>query len=241
MTDLLSVTAESSADVPGNDYAGFERLMARRSCRAFQSTPVPRELIERMLVTAGRSPSWCNTQPWQMAVTSGADTERFRLGLSEYAAEHQQPTTDFPFPEAYTGKFQERRRESGWQLYDSVGIVKGDREGSARQAARNFALFGAPHVGIITTEADLGVYGVLDCGIFLQSFLLAAEALGIATIPQAALAACSPFIREWFGLPDNRLIVCGVSFGYADPSAPENGYQTSRAPLDELLTWSEGV
>ena len=65
-----------------------------------------------MLVTAGRSPSWCNTQPWQMAVTSGAETERFRQALSEYAAGHE-PAPDFPWPVSYTGKFQERRRESG--------------------------------------------------------------------------------------------------------------------------------
>ena len=43
--------------------------------------------------------------------------------------------SDFPFPERYEGVYQDRRRECAWQLYDSVGIARGDRAASAEQAA----------------------------------------------------------------------------------------------------------
>ena len=59
------------------------------------------------------------------------------------------------------------------------------------QALENFRLFGAPHVLIVTSERDLGVYGAVDCGLYGGSLLLAAQSLGIATIAQAALARCS--------------------------------------------------
>jgi hypothetical protein len=69
-------------------------------------------------------------------------------------------------------------------------VQRGDR---ARQSFENFRLFGAPHVAIITTDAEQGVYGAVDTGLYVNTFLLAATSLGIASIPQAALASHSPF------------------------------------------------
>ena len=88
-------------------------------------------------------------------------------------------------------------------LYSSVGIEHGDRAGSAAQTMKNFELFGAPHVAIITTDEALGTYGAVDCGLYVNSFLLAAQSLGVATIPQAALAGSSKFIHEHFGIDDH--------------------------------------
>jgi hypothetical protein len=107
---------------------------------------------------------WCNTQPWHLHITEGDGTERFRSALSAHAASAEF-TPDFPFPARYSGAHLERRRECGFQLYDSVGIDKGYRAASARQAAQNFELFGVPDAAIVTTEAELGVYGAIDCGV----------------------------------------------------------------------------
>jgi len=221
------------------DTAALARLLdGRWSCRGFLPDPVPRETITRVLDLARQSPSWCNTQPWQVIITDGEGTERFRSALSAHAATSQmQP--DFSFPQRYSGRYLERRRACGFQLYDSVGIAKGDRAASAKQAAKNFELFGAPHAAIITTEAELGVYGAIDCGVYVQTFLLAAQSLGLGTIPQAALATYAPFIRDHFGLPENRLVVCGVSFGWPDHDHPANGFRTSRVPVDDTVIWAE--
>jgi nitroreductase len=218
-------------------YPALKGLLDNRfSCRGFRPDPVPRAAIERVLDLARRTPSWCNTQPWHVLVTEGQATERFRSGLSAHAASHAMDP-DFAFPARYAGVYQDRRKECGVALYDSVGIARGDRESSARQAAKNFELFGAPHAAIITTEADLGVYGVLDCGLYIQTFLLAAESLGLGAIPQAALAAHAPFISDFFGLAENRKVVCGISFGWPDPQHPANGFRTSRATVEEAVTW----
>ena len=102
---------------------------------------------------------------------------------------------------------------------------------------RNFEFFGAPHVAILTTDADLGVYGAIDCGLYVDSFLLAAQALGLGACAQAALAAGPPFLRDYFDLPDTRKVVCGISFGYADPDHPTATYRTSRAALEDVVTF----
>jgi nitroreductase len=213
-----------------------ELFQRRHSCRAFQSRPVDRSIIERIVELAQRSPSWCNTQPWQVHITEGDGTERLRTAISAFAGANR-PQPDFAFPTRYAGVFDERRRTCAWQLYDSVGIAHGDRVASAAQTAQNFTLFGAPHVAVLTTERDLGVYGLLDCGVYLSHFLMAAQSLGVATVPQAALAAVAPVIRDQFGLGSERQVVCGVSFGYAAADHPANGFRTSRAHPNDVVTW----
>lgn len=217
-------------------------IAARRSCRGFLPQPVPRTVIETMLRTAQGAASWCNSQPWQVIVTEGDATDAFRDALYAHASQanwadqrerREQP--DFPFPLRYAGIYKERQRETGWALYRSVGVAQGDREGSGRQVLENFRLFGAPHVMIVTTEADLGIYGAIDCGSYLANLMLAAESLGVATIAQAALAGCADFVRAYFDIPANRRIVCGLSFGYEDPDHPANSFRTTRAALSEVV------
>jgi nitroreductase len=238
--DAQIVAPARNGHVAGAASVFGSLLEHRFSCRGFRPDTVPRPVIERMLDLARRAPSWCNTQPWRVIVTAGAGTEAFRRGLRDYAASHP-AAPDLPFPERYEGVALERRRECAWQLYECVGVRKGDREASAKQAARNFELFGAPHVALITTDTLLGTYGAVDCGLFVGAFLLAAQSLGVATIPQAAIAACAPFVREHFELGADRSVLCGISFGYADHDHPANGFRTSRAPVSDVVTWEDQV
>jgi nitroreductase len=211
-------------------------LASRHSCRAFRPEPLPRALIETILSMAQRSPSWCNAQPWQLAITSGEVTEKFREAMLA-PSQDEEPPPDFDWPAEYRGIYQERRRECGFALYDAVGVRRGDREGSARQANENFRLFGAPHVAMVTSDRALGTYGAVDCGAYVANFLLAAQSLGVATIPQAALARRPQRVREFFGLSSERVVVCGISFGWPDDAHPANGFRTSRAALDAVATF----
>jgi nitroreductase len=229
-----------STPLDTDDFAVVAKLLsARFSCRGFRPTPVPRALIQRMLTIAQLTPSWCNSQAWRVAVTEGAGTERFRQALFAHASANagSAPQYDFPGPQ-YAGVYQERRREVGWQLYESVGVARGDRIGAGRQALENFRLFGAPHVAIVSTDRDLGVYGAIDCGAYVASFVLIAQSLGIASIPQAALAHYAPFVRQYFNLQDDRRVVCGISFGYEDPDHAANKFRTRRADLEDVVTWA---
>jgi nitroreductase len=218
----------------------LETLLADRfSCRAFKPDPVPQPTIERILQAAQKTASWCNSQPWQVVITSGAATQAFRELVMQAAKSGRPNSGDFPFPREYRGVYLERRRESGFQLYNTLGITRGDKEGYARQALENFNLFGAPHAAIIHTDEALGVYGAVDCGGYVTSFMLAAQALGIATVPQAALAFHAELVRKHFGLGEDRKIVCGISFGFADREHKANSYRTNRAALPDVATFVE--
>jgi len=199
--------------------------------------PVPEATLLQIASAAQRTASWCNSQPWQAIITTGEGTERFRSALFEHASSNPVPTPDIPFPERYEGIYKERQRECGWQLYSALGIPHGDRVQSGRQVLENFRFFGAPHVAIITSERILGSYGLVDCGAYVSNFLLAARAHGVASIAQAALAVHGEFIRSYFHIPDTRLIVCGISFGYAEDNSPANAFRTSRADPDTVIRW----
>lgn len=212
-----------------------ETLKARYSCRAFKPDSVPDAVIAQIIDAARHVPSWCNAQPWQVEVTKGAATDHFRSVLTEEATSGTPPNPDLAWPKGYSGAYADRRRTCGFQLYDAAGIEKSDRTARQAQMLRNYALFDAPHVAILHSPSELGPYGAMDTGGFVTAFTLAATALGVATIPQAAIAAYAPLVRDHFELADDRLVLCAISFGYADPDAPVNQFRTERAGVGDIL------
>ncbi len=212
-------------------------LTARYSCRAFRPDPVGDDVITQIVDAARHVPSWCNAQPWQVTITKGDATERFRKLMLAEATKGTAPQPDLAWPAKYEGTYAERRRTCGFQLYDAVGIDRSDRAARMAQMLRNYALFDAPHVAIIHSPADLGPYGAMDCGGFVTAFTLAAAALGVATIPQAAIAAYAPQVRAHFGLDDDRHVLCAISFGYGDADAPVNRFRTTRAGPADIIDW----
>lgn len=225
----------STSNVEGET---LERLLTvRHSCRGFLERPVDRKVIEKIFRAAQRTASWCNSQAWQVAVVSGAGIERLREALLRAELDGAPHASDLRFPTEYRGVYLERRRECGFQLYESVGIQRGDRAGYARQGLENYRMFGAPHVAILTSDPYLGIYGAIDVGGYVQVLLLAMQSEGIAAIAQAALAARSDLIKSALCIDATRLVVCAVSFGYEDTENVANGYRTSRASLEEAITW----
>src|ERR1700716_2378183 len=212
-----------------------ELLNERYSVRAFLPQEVSRETIDHVLTVSQPPAAWCNSQPWQVLIASGEAKERFRKLIYAEAASGAEDSHDFTPPREYLGVYLERRRESGFQLYNTLGIARGDKAAYARQALENYNFFGAPHVAVIHTDEALGIYGAIDCGAYVGNFLLAAQALGLGTIAQAALARHSGLIRRHFKLDDTRRVVCGISFGFPDLDHRINSYRTSRASIADTV------
>jgi nitroreductase len=212
-------------------------LDARWSCRAFHDEPVARPVVESILAMAQKTASWCNGQSWQVSITSGDATRRLSAALIGHINGGGQDSSDFEFPREYRGVYLERRRRSGFQLYQAMNIPRGDKAGYQQQTMRNFRFFGAPHVAIITTDEALGVYGAVDCGGYVSNFLLAATAHGVASIAQAALARYAGTVKDALGISPDRRMVCGISFGYPDRGHPANSYRTDRAAVEQVMDW----
>ena len=112
-----------------------ELLNERYSVRAFLPQEVPRETIEHILTVAQRTASWCNSQPWQVLIASGEAKERFRKAIYAEAASGARDDHDFTPPREYLGVYLERRRESGFQLYNTLGTPTSRLASTARSIA----------------------------------------------------------------------------------------------------------
>ena len=191
---------------------------------------MPRETIEHVLTAAQRTASWCNSQPWQVVIASGEAKERFRKAIyAEAVVRRAGRAAIFRSRANISASIWSAAARAASSSTTRSASRSGDKAAYAKQALENYNFFGAPHVAIIHTDEPLGIYGAIDCGAYVGNFMLAAQALGLGTIPQAALARHSALIRKHFDLGDDRRVVCGISFGYADHDHKVNSYRTSRA------------
>ncbi len=227
----LPITPESSAVV---DAA----ITSRRSLRAFLPTPVPRQTIEDILAVAARAPSGVNTQPWKVTVLTGAAKDALSQKiLAAHDANAAAGSTGADvgeyeyYPTEWVSPYLERRRKVGWDLYGLLGIAKTDKARMHAQHGRNYRFFDAPVGLIFTIDRLLRQGSWLDYGMFLQNIMVAARGRGLDTCPQAAFIGFHKVIAEHLTLPATEMVVCGMSLGHADPSAPENQLLTERAPV----------
>ncbi len=215
-----------------------QAITSRRSIRAFLPKPVAREDIEAILDVARRAPSGSNTQPWKVYVLTGES--KARLSESVLAAyDHPEVGTlhreEYPYyPRTWVDPYQSRRRKVGWDLYSLLGIGRAEKERMHAQHARNFRFFDAPVGLIFSIDRVMEQGSWLDYGMFLEAVMVAARARGIDTCPQAAFTQFHRIIKAHLALPDDEMVVCGMSMGYADQSAIENTLVTERAPVSDF-------
>ncbi len=218
--------------VDPSEWSEFVR--SRRSVRDFRPDPVPDDLLHAVLDDALAAPSWSNTQPYRLAVASGDRADRIRDGLAQRIAEAVAPDGDFAIPLVYPEDLQARRRATGYGLYSVLGIDRSDRDARDRQMLRNFEFFGAPTALFAFVHEGLGAYSILDAGFMLQTLVLSAQARGLSTCAQGALAVWAGPVRAEFDVPDHYRLICGVSIGYASDH-PVNAFDPGRPPVDEVL------
>lgn len=207
-------------------------LRARHSTRAFSSRPVDDALLRALVDDAREAPSWSNTQPYRVAIANGAVCDALRQDL--VAASSRLPSPETAWPSEYPPLLQARRRATGFGLYATLGIDKGDAEGRARQFQRNYELFDAPAAIFLFAHKALGEYAALDAGCFLMGLLLSATDRGLGTCAQAVLACYPDVVRARFDVDDDWRLLCGVAVGYeADDKV--NTFRPTRASVEELI------
>ena len=220
-------------------------ITTRRSMRAFLPRPVPLETVERILEVASRAPSGTNTQPWQVVVLTGEPLQalsRRIVAAHDDPAERATHTEEYAYyPTEWRSPYIDRRRKVGWDLYGLLGIGKTDKERMHAQHGRNYRFFDAPVGLIFTIDRVMRQGSWLDYGMFIQNVMVAARARGLHTCPQQAFAQYHRLIEQQLQMPPERMVVCGMSMGWADPDAPENRLVTEREPVAgfaRFLGWS---
>ncbi|MES2190653.1 MAG: nitroreductase [Pseudomonadota bacterium] len=211
-------------------------MRQRKSVRAFLPDAVPRALLEELLAIAATAPSNSNTQPWHVHLLAGEPKQALsRALLQAHAANNVPPFSHFP--DALPPACVARQDDFGKRYYGVLGIDRADAVARARQTARNFVFFDAPVGLIFTIDGQLHKHSWLDYGLFVQNVMLAATARGLASCPQVSFARYTPVIARQLELPPGRVVVCGMSIGYADQKAAVNELSMPREPLENMATW----
>ena len=211
----------------------------RMSIRGFTDQPVAQELLSEIIKTAGRSPSYKNSQPWDVLVLSGEKKEGLSSMLLGLLAEDVTAQPDLAAPTSWPEReqtqinklFAGRKEATGMDLADPKIIVL------AKKA--NFKFYKAPHAIYLFQDDSLSSWSIFDLGIFAQGLMLAAHAKGLGTVPQAFATDYSTQVKEFLGIPQSKRLVLGLSIGYPDLDSPVNQFHTERMQLDEFTSWLE--
>lgn len=233
-------------------------LRSRRSIRDFDATPIPQPVLDAVISDASHAPSWSNTQPYRLAIASGAVRDRLAASLANHfdrATNAQRggwlaklrllgtkggmPDGDFQVNFEYPQSLQAQRRATGHGLYQLLNIGRSDHAARHAQMRRNFEFFGAPTAVFVFVHGGLREFSVLDAGIFLQSVMLSAHARGLGTCAQGALATWGSPVRAEFEVPEDYKLIAGVSIGYPSANAI-NTYNPGRLPPSDLIIPTAG-
>lgn len=215
-----------------------DAIKARKSVRAFKPDPVPPSLLTEILELARQAPSGTNIQPWKLHVVAGDIRQRLEAEvLAHRETDPADKGAEFPRSSKRKEPYTTRMRTLGKEMYGLIGIPKGDQAANWRQWGRNYRFFDAPVGLIFTIDKDLDAMSFLDIGIFMQTIMLAAKARGLDTCSQGAWNNFWSVTRRVLNVPDDEYIVCGMSLGYADETAPVNTLVSEREPLTSFATF----
>lgn len=216
-----------------------EAVQSRRSVRAFLDAPVDREILERVLQKAQRSPSGGNTQPWNAQVLTGAPMQGLLDAVAEELPKGKDswsPEYDI-YPKDLDGAYEQRRRGVGEDMYAALDIARDNKMGRLMWFANNFRCFGAPVMMVIHTPKYMGPPQWSDIGMWLQTIMLLLREEGLDSCAQEAWAMYSKQIRDVMPIPDDHIVFCAMAIGYRDPDAPVNQFDVARAELNEAISW----
>jgi nitroreductase len=232
------------------DFSQF--LASRRSTRDFLSTQVPPEIIEQILKDGLTAPSWSNTRPFKVAVASGDIRDRIsteflsrwsvlskimrkgimnklRIVYSRYGL----PTSNRLIVKPYPSELKPRAERVGREMYEILGVARGDRTARDQQWAKNYSFFGAPVELFIYVHKSLHIYAASDAGLMMQNLMLSAHAHGLGTCAQGAVAIWDDVVRKEFNVPKGYRLLCGISLGYPSETSI-NDFKANRLEVEEL-------
>jgi nitroreductase len=186
--------------------------------RQFSSEPVPSELIENALRTAGSAPSGANQQPWTFVVVSDPGIkERLRE-----AAEHEERLL-----------YEQRASEEYLEALEPIGTNWIKRH--ITDAPVVIVVFEQPY-GLNADGSRRKHYYVRESVGIAVGFLLASlHAAGLCTLTHSP----SPmgFLKEILERPENERPFVLIPVGYPAPDAVVPDLALRKKPLDEIADY----
>jgi nitroreductase len=217
----------------------IEGIKTRQSIRAFKPNPIAKDVMEKILQAVSNSPSYTNTQPWEVVVVSGKKKNELGRKLLELARAKAPTSRDLPTPKGWPPTLEERSRAHGAHRLGALGVAREDVEGREKLRLMNFEFYGAPCAVFLFMDGSLGEWSIFDLGLFTQNLILAAHSLGVESCLQASVTDYALEIKKFLGIAESKKLVIGISLGYPDEKAKLNTYHSLKQKPDEFTKWYE--
>jgi len=196
--------------------AFFQEMGRRRTVREFSARPVPREIIEDCVRTAGTAPNGANLQPWHFVVVSDPSVKReIRI-----AAEREEE-------EFYSG-----RAPQEW--LDALEHLGTDAEKPFLEKAPHLIAVFAKRYGLLPDGRQVKHYYTTESvGIATGMLVAAVHNAGLVSLTHTP----SPmnFLNGLLGRPENErpFLLLVVGYPAEDAKVPE----ITKKPLGEIATF----
>lgn len=217
----------------------IECIKTRMSIRKFKPDSVPKNILTEIINTAQWSPSYKNSQPWEVVIVSGKKKEELSSLLVRLLEEGKAPQPDIPEALSWPLDIEDRINEHMKKRGALLGIDLNSPEIKKKSKAANFRFYGAPHGIFLFHDSSLNEWSIFDAGLFAQSLMLAAHAHGLGAVPQGFLTDYSLEVKQFLGIPESKRLVLGISIGYPDMENAINTYRTTRVETEKILRWIE--
>ena len=217
----------------------LECIKTRQSTRAFKPNPITRDVMEKILQAVSNSPSYTNTQPWEVVVVSGKKKNELGQKLLKLARAKAPTSPDLPMPKGWPPALEERSREHGARRLSTLGVARDDEEGREKLRLMNFEFYGAPCAVFLFIDGSLGEWSIFDMGLFAQNLILAAHSLGVESCLQASVTNYALEIKKFLGIAEGKKLVICISLGYPDEKGKLNTYRSLKQKPDEFTRWYE--
>lgn len=212
----------------------FEKVVRkRRSVRKFADRPVDTDLIKEVVMFAQRSPSWVNSQPWQVYCASGNS-------LAEIKRRYQQnndqgvptnPDLAVMSREQWAPQEQANMKQWGHQI---VHHFPDFATAHATMTNASQSLYNSPVILFITIPKDSPDWSIFDAGAFTQTLLLTATNRGLGSIVTYNSVRYPAVLHQVLTVPNDQRFIVGVSLGYV-ADEPINHFRSDRVALNKLL------
>lgn len=190
----------------------------RRTTRHFSTREVPKELIEKAILTGGTAPNGAHLQPWTWVIISNQELKQ----KIRDAAEQEELKT-----------YQSRMPEAWKEVLDPLGTDH--IKPHLTDAPWIVVLFKQTKRLRSNGEMAPTYYSVESCGIAAGMFISAIHRIGLTTLTHTP----SPmgFLRDILGRPkhEDALLVLPVGYPAEDAMVPD----IHRKTLDEISVWFE--
>lgn len=214
----LAFTRRTPDESRSRAQAFYEEMNRRRTTRHFSTDPVPRELIETAIRTAGTAPSGAHQQPWTFVAVANPELK----AAMRRAAEEEERA------------FYHGRAPQEW--IDALAPLGTDEhKPHLTDAPWVVVLFRQSHGVNADGSKRTFYYTQESCGIAAGFFIAAVHQMGLVTLTHTP----NPmgFLGELLGRPPHEKAMLVMPVGYPAPDARVPDIH--RKGLDAIAVWKE--